>query len=496
MSRISSSLVSALVAFDAASPDPLHRQLYSKLRNAILTGRISPGAQIPSSRDLARELGVARNTVLNAIEQLIAEGYLQGEQGSGTYVNRTLPDDTLHVPHLQASPAQRTRTCYPLSLRSKGLTTLSTLLPSAKQTKPFQPAVPAVDAFPFDLWAKLVQKQWRRHPRNLLGFGEPAGYLPLRSAIATYLTVARAVRCEAEQVIIVSGAQQALDLTSRLLIDPGDPVWIEEPGYPGVRATLLAAGAHLIPVPVDEEGLNIQDGVARSAQARLVYVTPSHQFPLGYTMTLARRLELLNWSQRARAWILEDDYDSEYRYTSRPIPALQGLAAQEQVIYVGTFSKVLFPSLRLGYLVVPSALVDVFSAARTVAAGQSPLIEQAVLAEFITEGHFGRHIRRMRTLYQERRAVLLDEAKRELTGLLGVQVSDAGLYVIGWLPQGIDDRSVAQLAAAEGVDTAPLSGFYRGSGKRSGLMLGFAAFSAPELRSGVRKLARALRAVK
>ncbi len=496
MSKISSSLVSALVALEAASPDPLHRQLYDKLRNVILTGRISPGAQIPSSRDLARELGVARNTVLNAVEQLIAEGYLQGEPGSGTYVNRTLPDDTLRVPRLQPSPAQRARKHYPLSLRSRGLTTISTLLPSAGRPKPFQPAVPAVDAFPFNLWAKLVQKQWRRHPSDLLGFGEPAGYLPFRRAIAAYLTGARAVRCEAEQVVIVSGAQQALDLVSRLLIDPGDPVWIEEPGYPGVRATLLAAGARLIPVPVDEEGLNVQAGVARAASARLVYVTPSHQFPLGYTMTLARRLELLSWSQRARAWILEDDYDSEYRYTSRPIPALQGLAAQEQVIYVGTFSKVLFPSLRLGYLVVPSALVDVFTAARTVAAGQPPLIEQAVLTEFITEGHFGRHIRRMRALYQERRAVLLDEAKRELAGLLEVQVSDAGLHAIGWLPRGVDDRPAARLAAAEGVDTVPLSSFYQGPGKQRGLILGFAAFDAPELRSGARKLARALRAVK
>jgi len=496
MGRISSSFSSALVTLDTALSEPLHRQLYNKLRTAILTGRIAPGAQIPSSRDLARELGVARNTVLNAVEQLITEGYLQGEQGSGTYVNRTLPDDTLRVPRLQATNTQRAQKDYLLSLRSKSLTKISTLLPSAGWSKPFQPAVPAVDVFPFQLWAKLVQKQWRQRPSDLLGYGEPAGYLPLRRAIAAYLTGARAVHCEAEQVVIVSGAQQALDLASRLLIDPGDRVWIEEPGYPGVRATLLAAGARLIPVPVDEEGINVQAGVARAADARLVYVTPSHQFPLGCTMTLARRLELLNWSRCTRAWILEDDYDSEYRYSSRPIPALQGLAAQDQVIYVGTFSKVLFPSLRLGYLVVPSALVDVFTAARTIATGTLPLIEQAVLTEFITEGHFGRHLRRMRTLYQERRAVLLDAAKRDLPGLLDVQVTDAGLRAIGWLPQGTDDRLAVRCAAAEGVDTAPLSSFYQGSDKRNGLMMGFAAFSEPELRSGVRKLARALRAVK
>ena len=322
MSRISSSPVSALITLDPTSSEPLHRQLYGKLRAVILAGRIAPGAQIPSSRDLAQELGVARNTVLNAVEQLITEGYLQGEQGSGTYVTRTLPDDTLRAPRLQTSPARRVKRFSPLSLHGKSLPSVTTLLPRAGRSRPFHPAVPAVDVFPFELWAKLVQKQWRQHSSDLLAYGEPAGYLPLRRAIAAYLTGARAVRCEAGQIVIVSGAQQALDLASHVLIDPGDPVWIEEPGYPGACATLLAAGARLIPVPVDEEGIKVRAGVTRAAEARLVYVTPSHQFPLGYTMTLARRLELLNWSRRARAWILEDDYDSEYRYTSRPIPAL------------------------------------------------------------------------------------------------------------------------------------------------------------------------------
>src|SRR5581483_2963044 len=254
-----------------------------------------------------------------------------GEHGSGTYVNRTLPDDTIRVPRPRAA-ARRTGIHAPLSLRTRDLPTRSTLLPATGRPRPFHSAVPAVDAFPCQLWAKLVQEQWRRRPSDLLSFGEPAGYLPLRRAIAAYLTGARAVRCEAEQIIIVSGAQQALDLVSRLLIDPGDPAWVEEPGYPGIRATLLASGAQPVPVPVDEDGLNVQAGLARAPNARLVYVTPSHQFPLGYTMTLARRLELLDWARRARTWILEDDYDSEYRYTSRPIPALQGLAAQEQVI--------------------------------------------------------------------------------------------------------------------------------------------------------------------
>ena len=281
---------------------------------------------------------------------------------------------------------------------------MTALLPGTDKLRPFLPCVPAVDAFPFAGWGKLVQKHWRRHAAHLLGLGDPAGYLPLRRAIAEYLASARAVNCEPQQVIVLSGAQQALDLVSRVLIEPGDSVWIEDPAYQGIRATLSFAGASLVPVPVDEEGLQVQVGRARSPAARMAYVTPSHQFRLGHTMSLARRLALLAWSRDAGAWILEDDYDSECRYTSRPIPALQGLAKDKQVLYVGTLSKVLYPSLRLGYLVVPQSLMEIFAMVRTLAAGAPSLIDQAVLAEFIMDGHFARHIRRMRTLYQERRA--------------------------------------------------------------------------------------------
>ncbi len=488
MSRITS----AFIALDHAAPEPLYRQLYQCLRDAILTAQSPPGTPIPSSRELARELGIARNTVLTAIEQLRAEGYLQGERGSGTYVNDVLPEDLSRARAIAGPVGRRGAIRYRLSARATRLT--ATRLPQlpAGLPKPFRPAVPALDAFPFKLWAGLVQRRWKQRPTELLGFGDPIGYLPLRRAVASYLSGARAVQCEAEQVIIVSGAQQALDITARVLIDPGDAVWMEEPGYPGAREAFAAAGARIIPVPVDSAGINIQMGITRCAAARLAYVTPSRQFPLGVTLTLARRLELLHWSRRAHAGLVEDDYDSEYRYSSRPIASLQGLDRDGRVIYVGTFSKVLFPSLRLGYLIAPAALVDTFTAARIIAAGQPPLIEQAVLAEFITEGHFGRHLRRMRTLYEERRGILFTEVRRVLAGFLDLAAAEAGLDVIGWLPPGVDDHQAAARAAAVGVETAPLSMFRRKPGKQGGLLLGFAAFAPHDIRSGVERLARAL----
>ena len=276
---------------------------------------------------------------------------------------------------------------------------------------------------------------------------------------------------------------------------------MEEPGYPGASAAFLAAGARVIPVPVDTEGLNIQAGRSRSPNAQLAYVTPSHQFPLGMTMSAARRVALIDWASQAQAWIIEDDYDSEYRYTSRPVAALQGLDPNGRVLYIGTFSKVLFPSLRLGYLVVPPALVEICLAAQAVIAGQPPLIEQAVLTEFITEGHLGRHIRRMRVLYEERQAVLLKEARRSLSGLMDIEPTQTGLQTIGWLRPGIEDRMAAKHAAQHNVEVAPLSTFYRDppesqqvqqSDRRSGCMLGFAAFTPSMIRAGIKRLRQAL----
>lgn len=357
--------VPPVISVDRSSAAPLHRQLYEGLREAILSGRLSAGALLPSTRELAAGLGVSRNTATSAYAQLLAEGYLEGRVGSGTYVARSLPDDLLRARSGPGGEPGGAGAEVALSRRGRLLAaTPTTTARDAGPARAFRPGIPALDAFPFGLWRRLESRFWRRPPPGLLGYGDPAGYGPLRAGISAYLRAARAVRCSPEQVIVVSGSQQALDLAARVLLDPGDAAWVEEPGYAGARAALLGAGARLVPVPVDEEGLDVAAGARLGPDARLVHVTPSHQYPLGATMSLARRLELLGWARRSGAWVLEDDYDSEYRYAGRPLEALQGLDAEGRVIYVGTFSKVLFPSLRLGYLVLPPDLVDAFAAAR------------------------------------------------------------------------------------------------------------------------------------
>jgi GntR family transcriptional regulator / MocR family aminotransferase len=482
---------------DPESTKSIYRQLYTSLRIAILNGQLAPGTQLPSTRALALELGFARGTILNAYEQLFAEGYVENKMGGGTYVARELPDELLRVPAIQApalSQDQRSRT---LSLR--GIAMASTAYASTYDLSPvrvFRPGLAALDAFPLKIWSRITTRHARQRSYDLLNYGDPAGYKPLRQVIAGYLGSVRAVKCDPEQVIIVSGSQQALDLTSRVLLDPGEDVLIEDPCYPGARGALLGAGAHLIPVPVDKEGMDIIAGMARSATARMAYVTPSHQYPLGVTMSLARRLALLEWARRTKAWILEDDYDSEFRYKGRPLSALQGLDTSGHVIYIGTFSKVLFPALRLGYMVVPPDLVDGFIAARTMIDLHPPTLGQVILTDFLTEGHFGRHIRRMRELYAGRQAALVSAAALELTGLLDVHANEAGMYLIGWLLHGQDDQRASQSAATYGIEALPLSAFRIEPGNTQGLLLGYAAFSEDEIHRGVQHLAEALRTMK
>lgn len=483
------------LGLDRGSSVPLHRQLYDGLREAILTGRVRPGARLPSTRTLAADLGASRNTVLAAFGQLLAEGYLEGRVGAGTTVASTLPETLLRA-HPQAARAERPGRRPRLSRRGALLvSTRAALARGASTARPFRPGLPGLEFFPFDLWSRLIARRWRRVPRQLLDYGDPGGYAPLREAIAAYLREARAVRCETEQVIVVTGAQQAVDLAARVLLDPGDTAWIEDPGYPGARGALIAAGIRLVPVPVDAEGLDVRHGARRAPGARLVYVTPSHQYPLGVTMSLHRRLELLEWASRSGAWILEDDYDSEYRYAGRPLAALQGLDPTGRVIYAGTFSKVLFPSLRLGYLVVPSELTEAFMAARALADRQSPSVTQAALADFIDGGHFARHIRQTRALYAERQDVLVQAVRRSLGGLLEVMPAEAGMHLVGWLPDGVDDRDAARAALGQKVDVPPLSGFRAGParrGERGGLILGYAAYTPREIDEACVRLGAAL----
>src|SRR6184192_799028 len=482
---------------DARSGATLQRQVYDGLRAAILAGRLRPGTRLPSTRSLAADLAVARNTVTAAFGQLVAEGYAEARVGAGTVVARALPDDLTKVAARLALDNGGTpvRNRPRISRRGRSLSAARACcdLPTLR---PFQPGWPALDQVPLDLWWRLAMLVGRRLGRELLGHGDPAGYPPLRKAIAEYVAVSRGVRCAAEQVVVTAGSQQALFVAAQVLLDPDDAAWVEDPAYPGTVNALRAAGARLVPIPVDAEGIDVRFAEQRRPAPRVVAVTPSHQYPLGVTMTLARRLELLRVARRARAWVLEDDYDSEFRYSSRPIPALQGLDQDGRVIYLGTFSKTLFPALRLGYAVVPADLVRPFTAVRSVLDVHSPVLEQAVLAEFITAGYFERHLRRMRALYAERQQVLLEEARRHLAGLVELAPSGAGLQCVGWLAPGLDDQAAARAAAAHDVDVTPVSRFALRRLSRPGLLLSFGAFEPRQIRAGVQRLAEALRAAR
>jgi GntR family transcriptional regulator/MocR family aminotransferase len=363
----------------------------------------------------------------------------------------------------------------------------------AGPTRAFRADQPALDLFPITLWAQLAARRLRRATTDLLLGCSPMGYRPLQDAVADYLTTSRGVKCAPGQIAIVSGAQAALDLVARVLLDPGDRVCLEDPGYIGATRVFEALGARISAVSVDDEGMAIPSRRLRGV--RLAYVTPAHQFPLGVSMSLPRRLALLEWANESGALIVEDDYDSEYRYAGRPVPALQGLDRDGRVLFAGSFGKVLFPSLRLGYLVIPPDLVDNFAATQSVTSRHAPLLDQAVLCDFIAEGHFGRHVRRMREVYAERRSVLLDSARERLAGLLEITGVEAGLQTAGWLCHGIGAEAAARAAAARDVDVTPLSRYTRARMPRDGLKLGFAAVDGEEIRRGVRDLAAALEGI-
>jgi GntR family transcriptional regulator / MocR family aminotransferase len=493
MAKISNSFPNASITLKKSSSTALYQQLYDQLREAILSGRLAPGTRLPPTRELANELDIARNTVMNAFDQLHAESYVERRVGDGTYVSRQLPDDLLCAKSkrlVRQGPKGNSS-----SLSRWGATVASmSVAPGNYQgrPRPFRTSTPALDAFPYKLWGRLLARRWNNSAVEMLPYGDSAGYPPLRRAIASYLTTARGVRCVPEQLIVFSGSQHALEIAARMLLEPGDAAWIEDPGFLGARVALTAAGARLIPVPVDGEGINVSAGIERHSTPRLIYVTPSHQYPLGMTLTLSRRLALLKLASKTGAWIIEDDYDSEFRYIGRPLAALQGLDTEQRVIYVGTLSKVLFPSIRIGYIVAPVGLFDAFVSARSLGGCQSATLEQAVLADFIGEGYFARHIRRMRTLYAERQLALVKAGRRELDGLLDMQPSDAGMHLMGWRPDGFDDQVAFSAAAAHGVEVTPLSAYCIEAPARGALRLGYTGYTPRQISLGVHRLAAAL----
>ena len=483
------------VRIDPRAHEPLQTQIYASIRRAILDGIVQPGARLPSSRALAADLGISRTTTVLAFDQLAAEGYLTARSGSGTFVTGELPDDR---PRPSVAARRVAWQHPPVSRRGAALAATPTSAQKiAGPPRPFRIGTPALDRFPIQVWTRLASRRLRTVTLAQLDYGDPAGLLPLREAIAEHVCRARGTSCVADQVVVVSGAQHALELICRLLLNPGDTAWMEEPGYPGARGALVAAGARIRPIPVDEQGLNVEAGERRARDARLAYVTPSHQFPLGVPMSLPRRLALLAWARTARAWIIEDDYDSEFRFGTRPIPCLHGLDVDGRVIYVGSFSKTLFPALRLGFLIVPTDLRNVVLSARRAADINPATIDQAVLADFMTGGHFERHLRRMRTEYRVRRNALADAAARHCRGALQLRPVATGLHAIADL-EGADAELVFHEAMARGVELMPLSAycFDPRVSSANGLVLGFASVRPELFDAGFERLAAAIDAAR
>ncbi|GGA15583.1 PLP-dependent aminotransferase family protein [Dyella caseinilytica] len=490
MKRISTGFLPP-VALDMAGSTPMYDQLSEWFRRAILEGRLRPGQRVPSTRSLAKELRISRVPVLSAYEQLYAEGYLETFVGAGTCVARAIPgkaakpNDTRerHDPVPSATP--RTVAQRVADLRVPPQTWANT-------QGAFRVGLPAIDHFPITTWSKLINHHARKPPMELMVYGEPMGYLPLREAIAEYLGTVRTVRCDASQILITTGSQHGLQICIHALINTGDSVWMEDPGYPGARQALRTLGADIVPVPVDDEGLDVEAGIRLNRHARAAYISPSHQFPLGVTMSAARRMQLLSWASNSGAWIIEDDYDSEYRFGGRPLASLQGMDTEGRVVYVGTFSKVMFPALRVGYLVVPKDLVPAFAAVRDAFDTFSSTLYQVVLTDFIREGHFARHIRRMRTLYLERRNALLEAIDTYMGDKLEVIGTQAGMQLAALLPPGVNDVALSIEAAKLGIAARPLSISYAARTGRSGIILGYSGANVHELREGMRKLATCL----
>ena len=464
----------------ANSTDTLRQRIYLQLRGAIEQGSFQAGTRLPASREHARALGVSRNTVLWALERLQAEGYVVARVGDGSFV--------ADLGAARGSQSLRPVPVAGLSQRGQLIAeTVRRWSPPLQAAIPFRIGAPEVASFPFALWDRLARQASAAQRVARAQYLDPAGALSLREAIAQWLWVSRGIRCEAAQLLVCSGSQQALDLVGRLLLDVGDEVLVEDPGYPGIRASLLGHGAQVRPVPLDAEGMAIAQAATRWPAARLAVVTPTHQFPTGVHMGLKRRLQLLDWADAQRAWVVEDDYDGEFQYGAHRLPALCSLPHAGRVLYVGTFSKTLHPGLRMGFVVLPHALVPAFAMARALADRHAPGDSQEVLARFISEGHLLRHLRRMRELYPQRQRVLIDALAEASGGALRLQASEQGLHLLHELPAGHDDQALATRAAAAGVLVAPLSRYTMASPRR-GWLFGYAGYDTAALRAAARSV--------
>jgi GntR family transcriptional regulator / MocR family aminotransferase len=471
---------------DRAVDVPVFRQIYLQLRSAILSGAIRPETKLPSTRELSVQLGVSRSAAVAAFEQLLAEGYASGKKGAGTFVASDLREPFAAIRGRKQRPAPAANTAT-LPRELAGFVDVT----SQSDERPFNLGRTLVDARTAELWRKLSARSLRSFGRHHLGYADPRGMLELRKSVCAYLRAARAVRCEPEQVIITAGTQQALDIVIRVMQGPDKEVWIEDPGYSLTRLALVAAGAKACPIPVDQQGVNVSEGIRRAPKARAVFITPSHQFPKGVVLSMARRLELLAWARESGAWIVEDDYASEFRYGGRPLASLQGLDEAERVIYIGTLNKALFPGLRLGYAVVPAPLVRAFVTARYLMDRQPSSLCQAVVAEFMEEGHFAAHIRRMREMYRNQRDALVAALRRRLGDHLTVDPPDQGMHLAAYTRRGLSDVTVERAAREHGVIVVAMSRLYVEAPVRSALMLGFSGYPRQIIAPAIARLAQA-----
>ena len=510
MSRESLSLSFNPAGIELDRRQGLSRQLYQALRVRVLDGRLASGTRLPASRDLAAALAISRNSVVRAYDQLYAEGFIEGRVGDGTYVAQ-LPQSALPGKKLSTKVSTGFSTGLPTALSTNWLdlpvVSSSKVIhsgalgrvekhhlprPPSGPPRAFRVGVPAFDLFPFEVWAKLNAAFWRKPDLQQLCYGDPAGDARLRGLIAAYLRSSRGMQCTAEQIVITSGAQQGISLCAQLLVEPGDGVALENPGYRAAGHAFAVAGARLHGVAVDSEGIDCAE-LAKLSDCRLTYVTPSHQYPTGVVMSLARRLELLAWAERTQGWIVEDDYDGEYRYSGAPLAPLAALDRQGRVLYVGTFGKVAFPALRLGYLVLPMGLVDAFSQRRAVDVRHSEVSTQAVMAEFMAAGHFQRHIRRMRRAALSRRNTLLSGWPLDIPGIGPLPAVTAGLHMTVPVDSVARERALVESASSVEVEINGLSSYWLPESttaldQRAGLVLGFAAVPEKAIEAALERL--------
>lgn len=471
----------------------IKEQVYFTLKEAILDGRFVKGEKIPSSRALAEMMSISRNSVLSGLNQLVDEGYLISKEGSGTYVSRVIPEMLIVSQKTTIERSEHCRTILNTNPHTQNLISLwDKSNPLANKGKVFSVGVGCIDLFPYTIWKKLINKAWRLLKNNIGIRSDPKGSPLLRQNICDYVCSVRGIHCSTEQIIIVNGTQQALNMVSQVILQNNDGVWLDEPGYDGAQAAFTAAGAKIYPIPSDKYGMDIDFGKKNYPNTKLIFTAPSHQFPIGGTLSLARRLSLLEWCEKNNIWVMEDDYNSEFRYSSRPIQALQGLDTGQRVIYAGTFSKMIFPELRIGFLIVPPSLVELFTLTKYYTDSCNFSLEQIVLALFIEEGHYTKHVRRVRRICFERKQALIAAIKKYLPNQFAVQPSDSGIHIVCWLLNDLKENEVIEKSKIVGLGLQPLSRYCREKTNNQGVLLGFAAYTEEQIVDGIKKLAAVL----